>query len=89
MPIRVNLDVVLAQRKRRLTDLADAVGITIQNLSVLKTGRARAMRFSTLEAICRELQCQPGDLLEYQAEISEDAQPQATPPAATRRVSTP
>ena len=65
MPIIVNLDVVLAQRKMKLTELADAVGITIQNLSVLKAGRARAIRFSTLEAICRELDCQPGDILEF------------------------
>lgn len=61
----MNLDVMLAKRKRRLGDLADAVGISIQNLSVLKTGRARAIRFSTLSAICRELDCQPGDILEY------------------------
>lgn len=65
MTIIVNLDVMLAKRKRRLGDLADAVGISIQNLSVLKTGRARAVRFSTLSAICRELGCQPGDILEY------------------------
>lgn len=65
MPIIVNLDVILAKRKRRLGDVADAVGISIQNLSVLKTGRARAVRFSTLAALCRELQCQPGDILEY------------------------
>ena len=65
MPIIVNLDVVLAQRKMKLTELAEAVGITIQNLSVLKAGRARAIRFSTLAAICRELDCQPGDILEY------------------------
>ena len=65
MPIIVNLDVVLAQRKMKLTELAEAVGITVQNLSVLKAGRARAIRFSTLEAICRELECQPGDILEY------------------------
>jgi len=65
MPIIVNLDVVLAQRKMRLTDLAESVGITIQNLSVLKTGRARAIRFSTLEAICEVLDCQPGEILEY------------------------
>jgi putative transcriptional regulator len=63
--IVVNLDVMLAKRKRRLGDLADAIGISIQNLSVLKTGRARAVRFSTLSAICRELDCQPGDILEY------------------------
>ena len=65
MPIIVNLDVMLAKRKRRLGDVADVIGISIQNLSVLKTGRARAVRFSTLAALCRELQCQPGDLLEY------------------------
>jgi putative transcriptional regulator len=65
MPIIVNLDVMLAKRKRRLGDLADAVGISIQNMSVLKTGRAKAIRFSTLSAICRELDCQPGDILEF------------------------
>jgi putative transcriptional regulator len=65
VPIQVNLDVMLAKRKRRLGDLADAIGISIQNLSVLKTGRARAIRFSTLSAICKELQCQPGDIIEY------------------------
>ena len=65
MPIIVNLDVVLAQRKMRLNDLADGVGITPQNLSVLKTGKAKAIRFSTLEAICKHLNCQPGEILEY------------------------
>ncbi len=65
MPIIVNLDVVLAQRKMRLNDLADGVGITPQNLSVLKTGKAKAIRFSTLEAICNHLNCQPGEILEY------------------------
>jgi putative transcriptional regulator len=70
MPIIVNLDVVLAQRKMRLGDLADAVGITPQNLSVLKTGKARAIRFSTLEAICDALGCQPGEILEFRSEIS-------------------
>ncbi|MBZ0269852.1 helix-turn-helix transcriptional regulator [bacterium] len=68
MPIRVRLDVLLAQRKMKLTDLADRVGITIANLSVLKTEKARAVRFTTLEAICRELDCQPGDLLEWEPE---------------------
>lgn len=68
MPIIVNLDVVLAQRKKRLNDLAEAVGITPQNLSVLKTGKARAIRFSTLEAICEYLQCTPGDILEFRPE---------------------
>ncbi len=67
MPIVVNLDVMLARRKMKLNDLAEAVGITPQNLSVLKTGKAKAIRFSTLEAICRHLDCQPGDLLEFQA----------------------
>ncbi len=65
MPIIVNLDVVLAQRKMRLNDLAEAVGITPQNLSILKTGKARAIRFSTLEAICQTLHCQPGEILEF------------------------
>ena len=65
MPIIVNLDVVLAQRKMRLNDLADRVGITPQNLSILKTGKAKAIRFSTLEAICKHLNCQPGEILEY------------------------
>ena len=65
MPIRVNLDVMLARRKVRGKQLAAAIGITAQNLSILNTGRARALRFSTLAAICRELDCQPGDLLEY------------------------
>ena len=68
MPIIVNLDVVLAQRKMRLNDLADGVEITPQNLSILKTGKARAIRFSTLEAICKHLNCQPGDILEYRSE---------------------
>jgi putative transcriptional regulator len=68
MPIIVNLDVVLAQRKMRLNDLADGVDITPQNLSILKTGKARAIRFSTLEAICEHLNCQPGDILGYQPE---------------------
>jgi putative transcriptional regulator len=65
MAIVVNLDVVLAQRKMRLNELAEAVEITPQNLSVLKSGRAKAIRFSTLDAICRALGCQPGDLLGY------------------------
>jgi putative transcriptional regulator len=70
MPIIVNLDVVLAQRKMRLNDLADAVGITPQNLSILKTGKARAVRFSTLEAICETLECQPGEILEFRPDTS-------------------
>ncbi len=65
--IVVNLDVVMAQRKMSLSELSERVGITIANLSILKTGKAKAVRFSTLEAICRELECTPGDLLEYRA----------------------
>ncbi len=71
MTIIVNLDVMLAKRKMRLNELADAIDISIQNLSVLKTGKARAVRFSTLSAICRVLECQPGDILEY-AEGNDD-----------------
>ena len=63
--IVVNLDVVLARRKMSLTELSERVGVTIANLSILKTGKAKAIRFSTLEAICEALDCQPGDLLEY------------------------
>ena len=66
--IRVNLDVMMARRKMSLTELAERVGITQANLSVLKTEKARAIRFSTLNALCRELQCQPGDILEYREE---------------------
>ena len=63
--IVVNLDVVMARRKMSLNALSDAVGVSIQNLSVLKTGKAKAIRFSTLEAVCRALDCQPGDILEW------------------------
>lgn len=63
--IVVNLDVMLAKRKVKLNDLAEHIGITPQNLSVLKSGRAKAIRFSTLDAICRYLDCQPGDILEF------------------------
>ncbi len=65
MAIRVNLDVMLAVRKMRSNELAAAIGITPQNLSILKTGKARAIRFETLDAICRVLACQPGDILEF------------------------
>ena len=65
MAIMVNLDVVMAQRKIGLTELADKVGITLANLSILKCNRAKAIRFSTMDAICKALDCQPGDLLEY------------------------
>ncbi len=68
MAIIVNLDVMMARRKVALGDLAERIGITPANLSILKTGKARAVRFSTLEAICKELDCQPGDILEYRAD---------------------
>ena len=63
--IRINLDVVLARRKMSLTELSERVGITMANLSVLKTGKAKAVRFTTLDALCEALECQPGDILEY------------------------
>ena len=65
MPIIVNLDVMMAKRKIALKDLAKEIGVTQANLSILKTGKAKAIRFSTLEAICNALECQPGDILEY------------------------
>ena len=65
MPIKLNLDRVMSERQISLTDLADRIGITLANLSILKTNKARAIRFTTLEALCRELKCQPGDLLEF------------------------
>jgi putative transcriptional regulator len=68
MPIVVNLDVMLARRKMSLTELSEKVNITMANLSILKTSKAKAIRFSTLEDICRVLECQPGDLLEYMNE---------------------
>ncbi|MDV7062381.1 helix-turn-helix transcriptional regulator [Phocaeicola dorei] len=68
MPIIVNLDVMMAKRKISLGDLAEKIDLTPANLSILKTGKAKAIRFSTLEAICRELNCQPGDILEYREE---------------------
>ena len=65
MPIIVNLDVMMAKRKMSLIELSEKVGVTPANLSILKTGKAKAVRFSTLEAICKVLECQPGDILEY------------------------
>ena len=65
MPIVVNLDIMLARRKMSLTELSERVGITIANMSILKSGKAKAIRFSTLEEICKILECQPGDILEY------------------------
>lgn len=70
MSIRVNLDLMLVKRGVKLSELSEAIDITLPNLSILKTNKARAIRFSTLEAICRELDCQPGDLLEYVPEDS-------------------
>lgn len=65
MPIIVNLDVMMAKRKMSLNELSEKVNLTLANLSILKTGKAKAIRFSTLEAICKALDCQPGDILEY------------------------
>ena len=65
MGIKVKLDVVLARRRMTLTQLSERIGVTLANLSILKTGKGKAIRFSTLEAICHELHCQPGDILEY------------------------
>ena len=78
MPIVVNVDVMLARRKMRLNELAERVGITPQNLSVLKTGKARAIRFSTLEKLCEVLECQPGDLFAFESDAAE-------PESAARR----
>ena len=68
MAIIVNVDVMLAKRKMSVTELSERVGITMANLSILKNGKAKAVRFSTLEAICKALDCQPGDILEYRAD---------------------
>ncbi|GIM49105.1 helix-turn-helix domain-containing protein [Capnocytophaga stomatis] len=68
MPIIVNLDVMMARRKISLNELSEKVGLTLSNLSILKTGKAKAIRFSTLEAICKALDCQPADILEYEEE---------------------
>ena len=68
MAIIINIDVMLAKRKMSVTELADKVGITMANLSILKNGKAKAIRFSTLAAICKALDCQPGDILEYKSE---------------------
>ena len=73
MPIKLNLDRVMSKRGISLTGLADRMGITLANLSILKTNKARAIRFTTLEALCRELNCQPGDLLEYIPEKGDSA----------------
>jgi len=70
MPIIVNLDVMMARRKMSLNELSEKVDLTLANLSILKTGKAKAVRFTTLEAICKALDCQPGDILEFVAEKS-------------------
>jgi putative transcriptional regulator len=70
MPIIINVDVMLAKRKMRSNELAERIGLTAANLSILKTGKAKAIRFSTLEAICKVLECQPGDIIEYIIEKS-------------------
>lgn len=70
MAIIVNLDVMMAKRKMSLNELSEKVDITLSNLSILKTGKAKAMRFSTLESICKALDCQPGDILEFKEEVS-------------------
>ena len=82
MAILVKLDDVLYARRMTLTELAGRVGITLANLSILKTGKAKGMRFATLEAICDALDCQPGDLLEFDRSAAGDASPQAAPAGA-------
>jgi len=72
MPIIVNLDVMMAKRKMSLNELSEKVDLTLSNLSILKTGKAKAIRFSTLEAVCKALNCQPGDILEFQEEAETD-----------------
>lgn len=74
MAIRVTLDRMLLERRMSLTELCDRVGITLANLSILKTGKAKAIRFSTLNALCRELNCQPGDILSWEASAEDDAE---------------
>jgi len=77
MAIIINIDVMLAKRKMSVTELAEKVGITMANVSILKNGKAKAIRLSTLEAICKSLECQPGDILEYKIEPDFDAATQA------------
>jgi putative transcriptional regulator len=72
MPIAVKLDDILHDRRMTLTDLADRIGMTLANLSIIKTGKARAIRFTTLEAICEALACQPGDILQYEHDTNKD-----------------
>ena len=86
MAIRVQLDRILLERRMSLTELADRVGVTLANLSILKTGKARAIRFSTLDALCRELGCQPGDLLAHEPgpqDQGSDEDPDGNAPGTT------
>ena len=84
MAIIINIDVMLAKRKMSVTELADKVGITLANVSVLKNGKAKAIRLSTLEAICKALQCQPGDILEYSPDLTRvSSVPSAPAPIAS------
>lgn len=73
MPILINLDVMLAKRKMSVTELSEKVGITMANISILKNGKAKAIRFPTLESICKALECQPGDILEYGADVKKNS----------------
>lgn len=79
MAIIINLDVMMAKRKKGLTELAGEIGITLANLSILKNSKAKAVRLSTLNAICKALDCQPGDLLQYEPDAEQDIPPQAAP----------
>jgi putative transcriptional regulator len=83
MPIIVKLDDALHSRRMTLTELSETIGITLANLSILKTGKARAIRFSTLDAICQALECQPGDLLEFVPVVQADDAPAATAASGT------
>ena len=85
MAIHVHLDLLLLRRKMTLTDLSEAVGISLTNLSILKTGKARAIRFSTLEGLCRALRCQPGELLSWEGETGPQGSDGATPDASRRK----
>ena len=85
MAIRIQLDRILLERRMSLTELADRVGVTLANLSILKTGKARAIRFSTLEAICAALACQPGDILRFEPGEAEQAPPAAEPRRSAAR----
>lgn len=78
MAIRVTLDRILLERRMSLTDLSERVGVTLANLSILKTGKAKAIRFSTLNALCRVLECQPGDILSYEARADDDVELEST-----------